>query len=367
MGSFVPLSPAVGTSFGSCSAMTRDNVRELFHTLQVNPLFIMNLLGRVDYWAPQTEWHTDDDGNFLACDFFCQHPRWNLYFLGAPLSVYMRYNAALKLTTYIISHKNGDSSIRVLTEILGSAMKTAPMQINKIDDYLSDPETGDRHQLSDFIKQLQHAKETNAECHLNNADVSIVTATTIRTIHTRLHEAISCPSHVYERAANTISHVIGSMQKQKIWLLSYKSRQNSTLMLASILVGQQDAASNILLATSMKQDSTSMSAIAALTMVFLPGTFTAAVLDAGIFASSENSTHITVTGLWWLWLVLTLPLTLLVIASWWWYKKRKESKGLAPNFRTEDDNGIEHPPLNNMNILRTWIRRRRALGRLIRG
>jgi hypothetical protein len=50
-------------------------------------------------------------------------------------------------------------------------------------------------------------------------------------------------------------------------------------MLVSILVEQQDAASNILLATSMKRDSTSMSAIAALTMVFLPGTFTAVSIN----------------------------------------------------------------------------------------
>jgi hypothetical protein len=148
------------------------------------------------------------------------------------------------------------------------------MQINKIDDYLSDLENGDRHQLSHFIKQLQYTSN-DADSHLDNADVSIITATTICTIHTRLHEAISCPSHVYERAANTISHVIKSIQKQKTSLLTYKSRQNSTLMLVSILVEQQDAASNILLATSMKRDSTSMSAIAALTMVFLPGTFTA--------------------------------------------------------------------------------------------
>ena len=40
------------------------------------------------------------------------------------------------------------------------------------------------------------------------------------------------------------------------------------------LVTQQDAASNIDLAADMKQDSTSMNAIAALTMSFLPGTFT---------------------------------------------------------------------------------------------
>jgi hypothetical protein len=54
-----------------------------------------------------------------------------------------------------------------------------------------------------------------------------------------------------------------------------------------------------------------------------------------------------------------------VIASWWWYKKRKESKGMAPNFETEDDDGIELPRLNK-DILRTWIRRGRALGRLTR-
>jgi hypothetical protein len=36
------------------------------------------------------------------------------------------------------------------------------------------------------------------------------------------------------------------------------------------LVTQHDAASNIQLAASMKRDSTSMKAIAALTMVFLP-------------------------------------------------------------------------------------------------
>lgn len=138
--------------------------------------------------------------------------------------------------------------------------------VPKIEDYLSDLKKRDRHQLSDFIKQLQYTLY-DAICHLGNADVSIVTATTIRTIHTLLHEAISGPSHVYERTTNTIRYVIKSLQKQNIRLLSDKSRQDSTLRVVSILVAQQDAASNILLATSMKQDSTRMNAIAALTMV----------------------------------------------------------------------------------------------------
>jgi hypothetical protein len=65
------------------------------------------------------------------------------------------------------------------------------------------------------------------------------------------------------------------MQKQKTWFLNYKNRKDSTMRLVYNLVTQHDAASNIQLAAGMKRDSTSMKAIAALTMIFLPGTFTA--------------------------------------------------------------------------------------------
>lgn len=64
--------------------------------------------------------------------------------------------------------------------------------------------------------------------------------------------------------------------------------------------------------------------------------------------------------------MLTLPLTLLVIASWWRYKKRNESVGMVLDSKAEDDDGIELFPLNNMNHLRTWIQRVRALGRGLR-
>jgi hypothetical protein len=65
------------------------------------------------------------------------------------------------------------------------------------------------------------------------------------------------------------------MKKQKIWFLNYKQRKDSTMTLVYNLVTQQDASNNIELAADMKRDSTSMNAIAGLTMAFLPGTFTA--------------------------------------------------------------------------------------------
>jgi hypothetical protein len=65
------------------------------------------------------------------------------------------------------------------------------------------------------------------------------------------------------------------MKKQKIWFLNYKQRKDSTMTLVYNLVTQQDASNNIELAADMKRDSTSMNAIAGLTMAFLAGTFTA--------------------------------------------------------------------------------------------
>jgi hypothetical protein len=65
--SFVPLIPAKNTSYGSRITMTQDSTRELFRSLSVNPLYIMNLIGRPDYWAPQTRWESDSNGDFQAC------------------------------------------------------------------------------------------------------------------------------------------------------------------------------------------------------------------------------------------------------------------------------------------------------------
>lgn len=48
------------------------------------------------------------------------------------------------------------------------------------------------------------------------------------------------------------------------------------------------------------------------------------VLGAGIFSASAQSRNVRVAGIWWFWLAITLPLTLLVIVCWWHYKRVKE-------------------------------------------
>jgi hypothetical protein len=86
----------------------------------------------------------------------------------------------------------------------------------------------------------------------------------------------------------------------------------------------------------MKKDSTSTGAIAGLTMVLLPVTFIAvstflrdvcfmlmqqqSVLSAGIFESIPSMKSFEVTGLWWLWMVTAVPVTIITVACWSCYK-----------------------------------------------
>ncbi|EXJ92173.1 hypothetical protein A1O3_00723 [Capronia epimyces CBS 606.96] len=324
------------------------------------------MLGRPDYWAPVHHWDTGQGDKIQAFDFSCQHPRWNLQVQGAPLSVYMRHDVSKRETIYLISHKRQDSSIYALKNVLEIALRTSSKparpgiflddpfdmhvilstlsleaskhhvqrfrrfmwtQINKVDDQLASLQNRDRTQLSELTKQLQVISQ-NADSHIANADVCIITATGIRDAHARIFDAPVEPFR-HQQVRDSIDYVIDSMQKQKMWFLNYKNRKDSTMSLVYNLVTQQDAANNIGLAADMKRDSTSMSAIASLTMVFLPGTFTAAILDGGIF-SSPGGSHVTVNGIWWFWLLLTLVLTLITMGSWWLYRRKKDAESLNP-------------------------------------
>lgn len=109
-----------------------------------------------------------------------------------------------------------------------------------------------------------------------------------------------------------------------MWLFYYKQRKDITISLGFHLVTQQDAANNMEIAYDMRRDSSSMNIIAAMTMLFLPGTFTSTILGAGIFSAYASGHSIHVSGFWWLWVATTIPLTVLVIRFWMVYQKRRE-------------------------------------------
>jgi hypothetical protein len=253
-------------------------------------------------------------------DYYCQHPRWNLQVQGAPLSVYVLQHLKTKLTTYIITHKTGDTSVHVLRQLLRAGVElfdlerrpsislTNPFeiavllstlsfeaskhhvarfrrymweQVNKVDDHLAGLENSDRSRLTELTKSLQIISQ-QADSHLLNANIALATARGTRDAQARLHDHLGTPTVFRQAAEDAVKYVIDSMEKQKMLFLNYKSRKDGTMSLVYNLVTQGDAANNIELARSMKRDSTSMSAIAALTMLFLPGTFTSVSLFPGV-------------------------------------------------------------------------------------
>jgi Mg2+ and Co2+ transporter CorA len=79
-------------------------------------------------------------------------------------------------------------------------------------------------------------------------------------------------------------------------------------------VTQQDAATSTTIAREAREDGNSVKIIAALTMVFLPGTYLSSVFG---MAALENA-H------WWLYVAITLPLTILVVVVWgMWFRWTK--------------------------------------------
>jgi hypothetical protein len=309
---FVPLTPASKetTSFGNTLPMTRTSVIQLFSLLQLNPAFMLNFLGRPDYWAPQGRW--DQEGTqFLGCDFWCQHPRWNLQVQGAPLSVYLKYDTQKDLIVYLISHKPNDKVTGALRNLLKTLVQhpaqhhisdillESPFDIhtmisnlnmeaskwhverfrrfqwkavNDVDDHLAGKGQNDRKNLGSLLKTLQIVAQ-NSDSHLANSQIFLFTAQAMLESATKLN--ISKKSRIRQRTLDMLKHLIQSMEKQHMWFLNYKGRKDSVMDLVFHFGQQTDNLNNIELAADMKRDSTSMNAIAGLTMIFLPGTFSA--------------------------------------------------------------------------------------------
>lgn len=308
---FIPLKNTTAPTSYRCSIpMTERSVDELFSSLQLNPGFLQNLLGRPDYWAPQERWH-EEDGQLLDCDFFCQHPRWNLQAQGAPLSIYMKYDAQRDLTVYIISHKPHDKVVLALQKQLttftthsvqhhmANILLDSPLDlhttisnlnfetskwhvekfrrfqwavVNEVDDHLAGLEQRDRRKLASWLKNIQIMAQS-VDSHLANAQVFLYTARAIQDMASRLQ--VSHKGRLRQRTIDMARHLVVSMEKQHMWFLNYRGRKDVVMNMIFHFNTQEDALNSIELAADMKKDSTSMTSIALLTMMFLPGTFIA--------------------------------------------------------------------------------------------
>ncbi|KAL8786014.1 MAG: hypothetical protein Q9195_008396 [Heterodermia aff. obscurata] len=150
----------------------------------------------------------------------------------------------------------------------------------------------------------------------------------------------------------------------KRWVAHYITRTTIRIDLFFNIANQNDNRINIDIASTSKRiaeeakrDSSSMITIAAMTMLFLPGTFVSvstlvpnvpelcssirltervqAIFGTTFFDTTvdeKGKTVLQVLPEWWFFLAATIPLTAMIFAFWiWWQKQRNAKGGQNPN------------------------------------
>ncbi|MCJ1260167.1 hypothetical protein MMC22_000026 [Lobaria immixta] len=97
------------------------------------------------------------------------------------------------------------------------------------------------------------------------------------------------------------------------------------------MISQRDSKVNISvaedskrIAAAAKRDSLAMKTVSMLTLVFLPGTFVAAIFSAGIFHFERAATNL-VSDLWWVYFVVSGLLTIVTVGIWIVYMRWRNS------------------------------------------
>jgi hypothetical protein len=118
---------------------------------------------------------------------------------------------------------------------------------------------------------------------------------------------------------------------------------NDQRMAAILTATRQDAIRSQELGKSMKEDSIAMKTIAILTMFFLPGTSYAALLSMPFFS---NSDYLKDVGKLWVWIVLTVPSTVVAFLIYLRIMRRAQRKyGLGASNSNSGGDDVEATPL----------------------
>ncbi|MCJ1479399.1 hypothetical protein MMC13_008084 [Lambiella insularis] len=151
---------------------------------------------------------------------------------------------------------------------------------------------------------------------------------------------------VNDETSDKIHYLLSNCTISRRWVSNYRDRTNIRINLVRIvpkywdafhLSTQLDNETNVrisrltsIIARDTQRDSSSMITIAALTMMFLPGTFVSAIFSMVFFNVEKDATGVEkfwVSRQWWYYLIVSIPLTAIVFAIWnAWQRKRFHGK-----------------------------------------
>ncbi|KAL9111932.1 MAG: hypothetical protein Q9227_003782 [Pyrenula ochraceoflavens] len=136
----------------------------------------------------------------------------------------------------------------------------------------------------------------------------------------------------YDAMRDAMGHL--TITTDELAMFSNALQQLASIQITVIfnLIAQRDQSLNIdvardsrTLAVESKRDSSSMKTIAAVTMFFLPGTFVASLFAMNLFDWDAAHWSEVANGRFWVYWVVTVPLTGIVMGVWlvWYYMKAK--------------------------------------------
>ena len=160
-----------------------------------------------------------------------------------------------------------------------------------------------------------HQLSQDAESLIQSADIGIDLLDGLRLAQERfLYCSTFRERPEYPPSMNAATYLKKGIEARKRWLLGAKSRKDTAMNLVYNMVSQKEAETNMGIAQDTRNDSHSMKAIAALTMVFLPASAVSSFFGMAFFDGQGGV--LTITDEWWLFLAVTIPLTASVVIVW---------------------------------------------------
>ncbi|KAJ4245253.1 hypothetical protein NW762_014123 [Fusarium torreyae] len=324
-------------TFEQTPSISRSLAESLFSHYDIHSGFLLDLVGRPNYWSAVSQIKSDHKFNKDVFEFFCQHPRWHqkgrydkekgaMQGNRAPCSLYMTYSTATDTTIYLVVAPDDGiwfsfvDLIRVATPedgntmLSGRELATSPFlihsmvsdiafeqstiytadarvrlmtELQKVNNYsdsldIVDMKSRDlygsdaRQTLSSITRRL-HQVSQMINTGLGSSSSAVKLSVKLLEAHKQFCQQTGkgTPGTAVSRTQTAIQYVHDAYLYQQSWLEQYKTRKETAMNLVFNMVTQGDSFITLNTSYQMSQDSSSIHALTVLAMIFLPGTFTA--------------------------------------------------------------------------------------------
>ncbi|KAL8687381.1 MAG: hypothetical protein Q9218_006427, partial [Villophora microphyllina] len=304
-------------------SLQQGHAKKLLQAFQVSAHFVSLLLGEPDYGAPGLHHSLDSQGKLQRqatyivvsgeedrCIDIAKKRIEDAF--SQPTVDQIATSTVLDpfLVHHIIAHESFLQSKQIITKLRHRLYDA----LDNVDAYGKGDKSLDRVALRALTNEL-HLISQDADSLVSSTEMGTMVVERMSAAHKRLRkESDAALQNGFSLVEDSLEQLVQTLHARRRWLLSYKSRKDIAMNLVFNLVTQQDSETNMSIAQATKNDRAAMKTIAALTMVFLPATAVSSFFGMAFFNGQGGS--LTVTSNWWIFLITTVPITLMLFLIW---------------------------------------------------